>query len=71
MMFGIKSNKSASATSHPPRKARALEVEGKPKTLSLCDRLCGVPSDREFFDPASVTTTEEKYRVHPKIAEFW
>jgi hypothetical protein len=47
------------------------KADGKPKILSLCDRLCGLPSDRDFFDAASVTTTEEKYNIHPKIAEFW
>ncbi len=51
--------------------SHSAEAEEKPKVLSLCDRLCGVPSDRDFFDSASVTTTEAKYSVHPKIAEFW
>jgi hypothetical protein len=60
-------NRYRSMRDEPP----GVTVDGKNQARSLCDRLCGVASDRHFFEAASVSTTEQKYSVHPKVAEFW
>jgi hypothetical protein len=38
---------------------------------SCLDSALGLPTPQRFFDPALTTTMEKKYRMHPKIAEFW
>ena len=41
------------------------------KKLTWMDRLLGPPSKCRYCDAAEVTTMEQRYRVHPRIAEFW
>lgn len=48
-----------------------IHMIDKPSECSLLQYIFGYPCKCNAFDTAEITTMELKYRIHPKIGEFW